>query len=147
MGPSNCLLPTLLQARGGAEEFRVGASHWVERRAYGQSAEVPVHWPCGERDWSVCVGVEPGRHAELFIRNEFSSLTTQVIALRLRRTPRCMLDEGIMYLTTTHLLSIDYYYSILYRPRSRFLPFSANCVVGAVESGHCYSHPLLILAQ
>jgi hypothetical protein len=46
------------------------------------SAEVPVHR--GERD-SVCVDIESGRHAEVFIGNGFSSLTTQVIALRLRQ--------------------------------------------------------------
>ena len=49
------------------------------------SGEVPIQW--GERDWSVCVDVELGRHAEVFIGNGFSSLTTQVIALRLS-------DEG-----------------------------------------------------
>ena len=45
------------------------------------SAEVPIQW--GERDWSVCVDVELGRRAEVFIGNGFSSLTTQIIALRL----------------------------------------------------------------
>ena len=49
------------------------------------SAEVPIRW--GERDWSVCVDVELGRRAEVFIGNGFSSLTSQVVALRLS-------DEG-----------------------------------------------------
>jgi len=47
--------------------------------------EVPIHW--GERDCSVCVDVELGRYAEMFIGNGFLSLTTQVIALGLS-------DEG-----------------------------------------------------
>jgi len=49
------------------------------------SADVPIRW--GERDWSVCVDVELGRRAEVFIGNGFSSLTSQVVALRLS-------DEG-----------------------------------------------------
>lgn len=37
----------------------------------------------GERDWAVCVDVELGRRAAVFIGNGFSSLSTQVVALRL----------------------------------------------------------------
>ncbi|KAF8160619.1 hypothetical protein B0H34DRAFT_653897 [Crassisporium funariophilum] len=46
-----------------------------------QSADVPIEH--GERDWAVCVDVELARRAEVFIGNGYSSLTTQVIALRL----------------------------------------------------------------
>jgi len=45
------------------------------------SADVPIQW--GERDWSVCVDVELGRRAEAFIGNGYSSLTTQIVALRM----------------------------------------------------------------
>jgi len=45
------------------------------------SAEVPI--TAGERDWSVCVDVELARRAEVFIGNGYSSLSTQVVALRL----------------------------------------------------------------
>ncbi|KAF8902942.1 hypothetical protein CPB84DRAFT_1678445 [Gymnopilus junonius] len=45
------------------------------------SAEVPIGWH--ERDWSVCVDVELGRRAEVFIGNGYSSLSTQIVALRL----------------------------------------------------------------
>ncbi|KAF5328865.1 hypothetical protein D9619_011725 [Psilocybe cf. subviscida] len=37
----------------------------------------------GERDWAVCVDVELGRRAAVFVGNGFSSLSTQVVALRL----------------------------------------------------------------
>ncbi|KAF8971133.1 hypothetical protein BDZ97DRAFT_1341378 [Flammula alnicola] len=45
------------------------------------SAEVPIKW--GERDLSVCVDVELASRAEVFIGNGYSSLSTQVVALRL----------------------------------------------------------------
>jgi len=45
------------------------------------SADVPI--AKGERDWSVCVDVELGRRAEVFIGNGYSSFSTQIIALRL----------------------------------------------------------------
>ncbi|TFK44221.1 hypothetical protein BDQ12DRAFT_672587 [Crucibulum laeve] len=46
-----------------------------------QSADVPIGW--GEADWAVCVDVELGRRAEAFIGNGYSSLSTQISALRL----------------------------------------------------------------
>ncbi|CAA7260580.1 unnamed protein product [Cyclocybe aegerita] len=46
-----------------------------------QSADVPMER--GERDWRVCVDVELARRAEVFIGNGYSSLSTQVVALRL----------------------------------------------------------------
>lgn len=45
------------------------------------SGDIPI--AKGERDWSVCVDVELARRAEVFIGNGYSSLSTQVIALRL----------------------------------------------------------------
>lgn len=45
------------------------------------SAMVPIHW--GEADWAVTVDVELARRAEVFIGNGFSSLSSQVAALRL----------------------------------------------------------------
>lgn len=45
------------------------------------SGLLPVHW--GEADWAVAVDVELARNAEVFIGNGFSSLSTQVLALRL----------------------------------------------------------------
>jgi hypothetical protein len=45
------------------------------------SGDLPI--ARGERDWTVCVDVELGRRAEVFIGNGYSSLSTQVIALRL----------------------------------------------------------------
>lgn len=45
------------------------------------SGKVPIRW--GESDWAVAVDVELARRAEIFIGNGFSSLSTQVIALRL----------------------------------------------------------------
>jgi hypothetical protein len=37
----------------------------------------------GDGDWAVCVDVELARRAEVFIGNGYSSLSTQVVALRL----------------------------------------------------------------
>ncbi|KAF8812923.1 hypothetical protein BYT27DRAFT_7085694 [Phlegmacium glaucopus] len=45
------------------------------------SGDLPI--ARGERDWSVCVDVELARRAEVFIGNGYSSLSTQIIALRL----------------------------------------------------------------
>jgi len=45
------------------------------------SGNVPVGW--GEADWAVGVDVELARRAEVFVGNGFSSLSTQVLALRL----------------------------------------------------------------
>jgi hypothetical protein len=45
------------------------------------SGVVPIHW--GEADWAVSVDVELARRAEVFIGNGYSSLSTQVMALRL----------------------------------------------------------------
>jgi len=45
------------------------------------SAQTPI--ARGERDFSVCVDVEMARRAEVFIGNAYSSLSTQVVALRL----------------------------------------------------------------
>jgi hypothetical protein len=45
------------------------------------SENVPVGW--GEADWAVSVDVEMARRAEVFVGNGFSSLSTQVLALRL----------------------------------------------------------------
>jgi hypothetical protein len=50
-------------------------------RRVTHSADVPIQW--GERDFAVCVDVELGARAEVFIGNGYSSLSTQVIALRL----------------------------------------------------------------
>jgi len=46
-----------------------------------QSSDVPIQR--GERDWSVCVDVELARRAAVFIGNGYSSLSTQIVALRL----------------------------------------------------------------
>lgn len=45
------------------------------------SGMLPVHR--GERDWKVAVDVELARNAEVFIGNGYSSLTSQIVALRL----------------------------------------------------------------
>lgn len=45
------------------------------------SGMLPMRW--GEADWAVTVDVELARNAEVFIGNGFSSLSTQVLALRL----------------------------------------------------------------
>ena len=44
------------------------------------SGDVPISR--GERDYSVCVDVELGRRAEVFIGNGYSSFSTQIVALR-----------------------------------------------------------------
>ena len=62
---------------------------WAEKQGWKNgamlrvthSADVPI--AIGERDFSVCVDVELGRRAEVFIGNGYSSLSTQIIALRL----------------------------------------------------------------
>ena len=64
-------------------------SEWAEQAGWAagpmrrvtQSADAPKVW--GEGDWEVCVDVELARRAEVFIGNGFSSLSTQVVALRL----------------------------------------------------------------
>ena len=48
-----------------------------------QSSDVPVKR--GERDFSVCVDVELAARAQVFVGNGYSSLSTQVVALRLGR--------------------------------------------------------------
>ncbi|KAJ7594587.1 hypothetical protein C8J56DRAFT_1044313 [Mycena floridula] len=45
------------------------------------SGMLPVQW--GERDWKVAVDMELARKAEVFIGNGYSSLSSQIIALRL----------------------------------------------------------------
>lgn len=45
------------------------------------SGMLPLRW--GEADWAVAVDVELARRAGVFIGNGFSSLSTQVLALRL----------------------------------------------------------------
>jgi hypothetical protein len=62
---------------------------WAEKQGWKNgpmlrvthSGDLPI--TKGERDWSVCVDVELGRRAEVFIGNGYSSLSTQIIALRL----------------------------------------------------------------
>lgn len=64
-------------------------AEWAERQGWEggpmlrvtHSSDVPIY--SGERDWSVCIDVELARRAEVFIGNGYSSLSTQVIALRL----------------------------------------------------------------
>jgi hypothetical protein len=50
-------------------------------RQVTHSGNVPVGW--GESDWAVSVDVELARRATVFVGNGFSSLSTQVLALRL----------------------------------------------------------------
>ncbi|RDB16754.1 hypothetical protein Hypma_002386 [Hypsizygus marmoreus] len=50
-------------------------------RRVTHSGKVPLQW--GEADWAVTVDVELARRAEVFVGNGFSSLSTQVVALRL----------------------------------------------------------------
>ena len=45
------------------------------------SGMIPVR--NGERDWKVAVDIELARRAEVFIGNGYSSLTSQIVALRL----------------------------------------------------------------
>ena len=62
---------------------------WAEKQGWKNgpmlrvthSGDLPI--ANGERDWSVCVDVELARRAEVFIGNGYSSLSTQIIALRL----------------------------------------------------------------
>lgn len=56
---------------------------WVggPMRRVTQSADVPIKR--GEYDFAVCVDVEIAARAEVFVGNGYSSLTTQVVALRL----------------------------------------------------------------
>ena len=62
---------------------------WTEKQGWKNgpmsrvthSGDLPI--AKGQRDWSVCVDVELGRRAEVFIGNGYSSLSTQIIALRL----------------------------------------------------------------
>jgi hypothetical protein len=64
-------------------------SEWAEQAGWAggpmrrvtQSADAPKVW--GEGDWAVCLDVELARRAEVFIGNGYSSLSTQVVALRL----------------------------------------------------------------
>ncbi|KAH9484955.1 Strobilurin A biosynthesis cluster protein l1 [Psilocybe cubensis] len=65
------------------------SAEWAKRHGWEggpmlrvtQSSDAPIY--AGERDWTVCVDVELARRAEVFIGNGYSSLSTQVIALRL----------------------------------------------------------------
>lgn len=50
-------------------------------RKITHSGMLPIQW--GEVDWAVAVDVELARRADVFIGNGFSSLSTQIIALRL----------------------------------------------------------------
>lgn len=45
------------------------------------SGLLPLHW--GEADWAVAVDVELARRSEVFIGNGYSSLSSQILALRL----------------------------------------------------------------
>lgn len=62
---------------------RARAAGWVNgpMRRVTHSGAVTVGW--GESDWAVAVDVELARQAEVFVGNGFSSLSTQVLALRL----------------------------------------------------------------
>jgi hypothetical protein len=62
---------------------RAQAAGWVNgpMKKVTHSGLVPVWW--GEADWAVGVDVELARRAEVFVGNGFSSLSTQVLALRL----------------------------------------------------------------
>lgn len=50
-------------------------------RRVTHSGMVPMGW--GEKDWAVAVDVELARKAAVFVGTGYSSLTTQIIALRL----------------------------------------------------------------
>lgn len=50
-------------------------------RLVAHSGQLPVRW--GERDWKVTVDTELARNAEVFIGNGYSSLSSQIMALRL----------------------------------------------------------------
>ncbi|KAG6882451.1 hypothetical protein C0993_010520, partial [Termitomyces sp. T159_Od127] len=62
---------------------RARKAGWVggPMRRLTHSGQVPIQW--GEADWAVAVDVELARRAEIFIGNGYSSLSTQVVALRL----------------------------------------------------------------
>jgi len=62
---------------------RAIAQGWTNgpMRRVTHSGMLPIRW--GEGDWAVTVDVELARRADVFIGNGFSSLSTQVIALRL----------------------------------------------------------------
>lgn len=63
--------------------LRARAAGWVNgpMRRVTHSGSVPLEWE--ESDWAVTVDVELARRAEVFIGNGFSSLSSQVLALRL----------------------------------------------------------------
>lgn len=65
------------------DAVRAQTAGWINgpMRRVTHSGKVPVKW--GEGDWAVTVDVELARRAEVFIGNGFSSLSTQVVALRL----------------------------------------------------------------
>lgn len=62
---------------------RAEKAGWVggPMRRVTHSGQVPIRW--GEADWAVAVDVELARRAEAFVGNGYSSLSTQVVALRL----------------------------------------------------------------
>ncbi|KAF8069984.1 hypothetical protein FPV67DRAFT_1623431 [Lyophyllum atratum] len=65
------------------DSARAKSAGWVggPMKRVTHSGQVPIKW--GEADWAVTVDVELARRAEVFIGNGYSSLSTQVIALRL----------------------------------------------------------------
>ncbi|KAG6865851.1 hypothetical protein C0991_011183 [Blastosporella zonata] len=62
---------------------RARTAGWVggPMKRVTHSGQVPIWW--GEADWAVMVDVELAREAEIFVGNGYSSLSTQVVALRL----------------------------------------------------------------
>lgn len=60
-------------------QSRAWAGGPIERVTH--SGQVPLQW--GEADWAVAIDLEIARRADAFIGNGYSSLSTQVIALRL----------------------------------------------------------------
>lgn len=88
------------------------------------SGDVPI--AKGERDWSVCVDVELARRAEVFIGNGYSSLSTQVIALRLGA------DGGSVEDVT--LIWGIYFHPSWYRWPSQFLVLDTVNLRSAAES-------------
>ncbi|KAG6844627.1 hypothetical protein H0H87_005484 [Tephrocybe sp. NHM501043] len=62
---------------------RARTAGWVggPMKRVTHSGQVPIRWR--EADWAVMVDVELARRAEIFIGNGYSSLSTQVVALRL----------------------------------------------------------------
>ncbi|KAG6837007.1 hypothetical protein H0H93_016467 [Arthromyces matolae] len=62
---------------------RAKTAGWVggPMKRVTHSGQLPIGW--GEGDWAVAVDVELARKAEIFIGNGYSSLSTQVVALRL----------------------------------------------------------------